>query len=61
VPGGTQLQRLQQTLHILLHIWFFQLLPQRTTQLDGQSAPSIDPSAENNVGGVPVCDPGMQS
>jgi hypothetical protein len=42
VPGGTQLQRLQQTLHILLHIWFFQLLPQRTTQLDGQSAASID-------------------
>jgi hypothetical protein len=42
VPGGTQLQPLQQTLHILLHIWFFQLLPQRTTQLDGQSAASID-------------------
>jgi len=41
VPGGTQLQRLQQTLHILLHILFFQFLPQRTMQLDGQSAASI--------------------
>jgi hypothetical protein len=38
VPGGTQPHLLQQTLHILLHISLFQLLPQRTEQLDGQSA-----------------------
>ncbi|RWW34222.1 hypothetical protein GW17_00001023 [Ensete ventricosum] len=44
VPGGTQLHLLQQTPHILLHIFRFHDLLQRTEHFAPQSAPPKTPS-----------------